>query len=89
MQNHLKDYMKFVKLLSAFTDDLKNTTRSLQADIGEYETNQLKISATLSSLELFRINQTLSKCGKSSFDKMGVPRKISETNVNMVTVIYF
>nr|XP_022293110.1 uncharacterized protein LOC111103848 isoform X2 [Crassostrea virginica] len=43
-------------------DDLKNTTSSLQADIGEYETNQLKISATISSLELFRINQTLSKC---------------------------
>ena len=74
MQNHLKDYM-FVKLLSAFTDDLKNTTRSLQADIGEYETNQLKISATISSLELFRINQTLSKCGKSSFHKVGDPRK--------------
>nr|XP_022293099.1 uncharacterized protein LOC111103845 [Crassostrea virginica] len=43
-------------------DDLKNTTSSLQADIGNYETNQLKISATISSLELFRINQTLSKC---------------------------
>ncbi|XP_078316918.1 uncharacterized protein LOC111103853 [Crassostrea virginica] len=43
-------------------DDLKNTTSSLQADIGEYETNQLKISATISSLELFRINQTLTKC---------------------------
>ncbi|XP_078317077.1 uncharacterized protein LOC111103840 isoform X3 [Crassostrea virginica] len=45
-----------------FIDDLKNTTSSLQADIGNYETNQLKISATISSLELFRINQTLSKC---------------------------
>nr|XP_022293091.1 uncharacterized protein LOC111103840 isoform X3 [Crassostrea virginica] len=43
-------------------DGLKNTTSSLQADIGDYETNQLKISATISSLELFRINQTLSKC---------------------------
>nr|XP_022293094.1 uncharacterized protein LOC111103841 [Crassostrea virginica] len=45
-----------------FIDDLKYTTSSLQADIGEYEINQLKISATISSLELFRINQTLSKC---------------------------
>ncbi|XP_078315775.1 uncharacterized protein LOC111103845 [Crassostrea virginica] len=43
-------------------DDLKNTTSSIQADIGDYETNQLKILATISSLELFRINQTLSKC---------------------------
>ena len=67
MQNHLKNHIKFVKLLSALTDDLKNTTSSLQADIGDYETNQLKISATISSLELFRINQTLSKCGKLSF----------------------
>ncbi|XP_078310363.1 uncharacterized protein LOC144618362 [Crassostrea virginica] len=46
----------------ALIDDLKNITSSLQADIGEYETNQLKISATISSLELFRINQTLTKC---------------------------
>ncbi|XP_078317282.1 uncharacterized protein LOC111103848 [Crassostrea virginica] len=43
-------------------DDLKNTTSSLRGDFGDYETNQLKISATISSLELFRINQTLSKC---------------------------
>ncbi|XP_022293098.2 uncharacterized protein LOC111103844 [Crassostrea virginica] len=43
-------------------DGLRNTTSSLQSDIDEYETNQLKISATVSSLELFRINQTLSKC---------------------------
>ncbi|XP_078317159.1 uncharacterized protein LOC144620423 [Crassostrea virginica] len=43
-------------------DGLKNTTSSLQSDIDEYEATQLKISATLSSLELFRINQTLSKC---------------------------
>ena len=75
--------------MTALIDDLKNTTSSLQSEIGEYETNQLKISATISSLELFRINQTLSKCGKSSFHNVGVPRKISETSVNMVTLTYY
>ena len=70
MHIHLKCHIKFVKLFPAFTDGLKNTTSSLRADFGNYETNQLKISATISSLELFRINQTLSKCGKLSFYNM-------------------
>ena len=69
-QNHLEYHIKFLK--SAFTDGVKNTTSSLQSDIDEYEATQLKISATLSSLELFRINQTLWKCGKESFKTSGI-----------------
>ena len=69
-QSNLKCHINFLKFLSAFTDGLKNTTSSLQSDIDEYETNQLKISAAISSLELFRMNQTVSKCGKESFYKV-------------------
>ena len=35
----------------------------LKSDIDQYEIDQLKMSAAVTSLELFRINQTQSKCG--------------------------
>ncbi|XP_078316992.1 uncharacterized protein LOC111103840 isoform X1 [Crassostrea virginica] len=71
-----------------FIDDLKNTTRSLQADIGEYETNQLKISATISSLELFRINQTLSTCDPKQKVAFTAGVTSSSTTWNSGTLIF-
>ena len=46
-----------------FVESLNDTTNFLRADIDQHENAQLKISAAVSSLELFRLNQTLSKCG--------------------------
>nr|XP_022291261.1 multimerin-2-like [Crassostrea virginica] len=45
-----------------YIDDLIDTTNFLKADIDQHESAQLKMSATVSSLELFRLNKTLSKC---------------------------
>ena len=47
----------------SFADDLNDTTNYLKADIDQHEIAQLKMSASVSSLELYRLNQTLSKCG--------------------------
>uniref|UniRef100_A0A8W8J637 C1q domain-containing protein n=1 Tax=Magallana gigas TaxID=29159 RepID=A0A8W8J637_MAGGI len=43
-----------------FIDDIRNTTRTLKADIDQFQTDQWRLSASVSSLELFRNNQT--KC---------------------------
>uniref|UniRef100_A0A8W8J609 C1q domain-containing protein n=1 Tax=Magallana gigas TaxID=29159 RepID=A0A8W8J609_MAGGI len=41
-------------------DEILNTTRSLNADLDQYKTDQWRLSASVSFLELFRNNQT--KC---------------------------
>uniref|UniRef100_A0A8W8JAF0 C1q domain-containing protein n=1 Tax=Magallana gigas TaxID=29159 RepID=A0A8W8JAF0_MAGGI len=45
-----------------FIDDIRNTTRTLNADIEQFQTDQWRLSASVSSLELFRNNQTNNKC---------------------------
>nr|XP_022292085.1 uncharacterized protein LOC111103252 [Crassostrea virginica] len=45
-----------------YIDIINDTTILLKSDIDQYEIDQLKMSAAVSSLELFRINQTQSKC---------------------------
>nr|XP_022294892.1 complement C1q-like protein 4 [Crassostrea virginica] len=47
-------------------DKINDTTILLKSEIGQYEIDQLKMSAAVSSLELFRINQTQSKCDVST-----------------------
>ncbi|XP_052709699.1 uncharacterized protein LOC128184304 [Crassostrea angulata] len=46
-----------------FIDDIRNTTRTLKADIDQFQTDQWRLSASVSSLELFRNNQT--KCDQN------------------------
>nr|XP_034332646.1 chromosome partition protein Smc-like [Crassostrea gigas] len=43
-------------------EKIHNTTRALKADINQYQMDHLKLSASVSSLELFRNNQTSIKC---------------------------
>lgn len=50
-----KQHMRFI-------DDIRNTTRTLEADLVKYKTDQWRLSASVSSLELFRNNQTNTKC---------------------------
>nr|XP_022291264.1 uncharacterized protein LOC111102707 [Crassostrea virginica] len=61
-----------------YIDDLNDTTIFLKADIDQYESAQLKMSAAVSSLELFRLNQTLSKCDVST--KIGFTASVSSTS---------
>nr|XP_022292084.1 uncharacterized protein LOC111103251 [Crassostrea virginica] len=49
-----------------YIDKINDTTILLKSDINQYEIDQLKLSAAVSSLELFRINQTQSKCDLST-----------------------
>ena len=42
---------------------LKDDIDFLNADIDKYEISQLKVLAAVSSLEIFRLNQSMSKCG--------------------------
>ena len=53
----------FIRFNLYFVDRINDTTILLKSDIDQYEIDQLKMSAAVSSLELFRINQTQSKCG--------------------------
>nr|XP_034332661.1 uncharacterized protein LOC117691215 isoform X3 [Crassostrea gigas] len=46
-----------------FIDDIRNTTRTMKADIDQFQTDQWRLSASVSSLELFRNNQT--KCDQN------------------------
>lgn len=43
-------------------DDIHNTTRTLKADFDRYKADHWRLSASVSSLELFRNNQTNTKC---------------------------
>ncbi|XP_048730774.2 filamin A-interacting protein 1-like [Ostrea edulis] len=47
-------------------DDLNSTVSSLEAEVKKAEYEQLKLSSTLSSLEVFRMNVTNNHCGLSS-----------------------
>nr|XP_022291258.1 uncharacterized protein LOC111102700 isoform X2 [Crassostrea virginica] len=49
-----------------YIDKINDTAILLKSDIDQYEIDQLKMSAAVSSLELFRINQTQSKCDMST-----------------------
>nr|XP_022292083.1 uncharacterized protein LOC111103249 [Crassostrea virginica] len=49
-----------------YIDKINDTTILLKSDIDQYEIDQLKMAAAVSSLELFRINQTQSKCDVST-----------------------
>ncbi|XP_078323733.1 uncharacterized protein LOC111103252 [Crassostrea virginica] len=49
-----------------YIDIINETTIMLKSDIDQYEIDQLKMSAAVTSLELFRINQTQSKCDVST-----------------------
>nr|XP_022291259.1 uncharacterized protein LOC111102701 [Crassostrea virginica] len=49
-----------------YIDRINDTTILLKSDIDQYEIDRLKLSAAVSSLELFRINQTQSKCDVST-----------------------
>ena len=55
--------MRILRFTVYFVDDIKDTTTSLKSAINQYEIDQLKISAAVSSLELFCSNQTQSKYG--------------------------
>nr|XP_034332694.1 caprin-2 [Crassostrea gigas] len=46
-------------------DEILNTTKSLNADLDQYKTDQWRLSASVSSLELFRNNQTNAKCDQN------------------------
>nr|XP_022291263.1 uncharacterized protein LOC111102706 [Crassostrea virginica] len=61
-----------------YIDDLNNTTIFLKADINQYESAQLKMSAAVSSLKFFRLNQTLSKCEVST--KIGFTASVSSSS---------
>ncbi|XP_052710151.1 uncharacterized protein LOC128184633 [Crassostrea angulata] len=43
-------------------DDIRNITRTLNADLNQYKTDQWRLSDSVSSLEQFRNNQTNTKC---------------------------
>nr|XP_022292095.1 uncharacterized protein LOC111103259 [Crassostrea virginica] len=61
-----------------YIDDLNDTTNFLKADIDQHESAQLKMSAAVSSLELFRLNQTLSKCDSDL--KIGFTASVSSAS---------
>ena len=44
---------------------MRDTSSSLKTDLDRYETNQLKMSAALLSMEVFPLNMSLSKCSKT------------------------
>nr|XP_034332654.1 uncharacterized protein LOC117691211 [Crassostrea gigas] len=62
------DYKQSAALLELKTQHMKtienihNKTRALKADVNQYQMDHLKLSASVSSLELFRNNQTSIKC---------------------------
>lgn len=45
-------------------ENIHNTTQALKAEVDQFKMDHLKLSASVSSLELFRKNQTNIKCGE-------------------------
>nr|XP_022292086.1 uncharacterized protein LOC111103253 isoform X1 [Crassostrea virginica] len=71
-----------------YIDRINDTTILLKSDIDQYEIDQLKMSAAVSSLELFRINQTQSKCDVSTRIGFTAGVTSSSTTWNSGTLVF-
>lgn len=69
-----------------FIDDIRNTTRTLKADIDQFQTDQWRLSASVSSLELFRNNQT--KCDQNQEVAFTASVTSSSSTWNSGTLIF-
>nr|XP_034332672.1 uncharacterized protein LOC117691218 [Crassostrea gigas] len=69
-----------------FIDDFHNTTRTMKADIDQFQTDQWRLSASVSYLELFRNNQT--KCDQNQEVAFTASVTSSSTTWNSGTLIF-
>nr|XP_034332669.1 uncharacterized protein MCAP_0864-like isoform X3 [Crassostrea gigas] len=69
-------------------DEILNTTRSLNADLDQYKTDQWRLSASVSSLELFRNNQTNAKCDQNQEVAFTAAVTSSSSTWNSGTLIF-
>nr|XP_034332671.1 complement C1q-like protein 3 isoform X5 [Crassostrea gigas] len=69
-----------------FIDDIRNTTRTLKTDIDQFQTDQWRLSASVSSLELFRKNQT--KCDQNQEVAFTAAVTSSSSTWNSGTLIF-
>lgn len=75
-------------LQSGHKYDILNTTRTLKADFDRYKADQWRLSASVSSLELFRNNQTNTKCDKRHEVAFTAGIPFSSTTWNSGTLIF-
>nr|XP_034332667.1 uncharacterized protein LOC117691217 isoform X1 [Crassostrea gigas] len=71
-----------------FIDDFRNTTRTLKADIDQFQTDQWRLSASVSSLELFRANQTNTKCDQNQEVAFTASVSLASSTWNSGTLIF-
>jgi hypothetical protein len=54
----------FVELIQSLVlDDLNKTIVDIKAEVKESQFEQMKLTTTVSGLEVFRMNMTAGKCG--------------------------